>query len=103
MIQLNFPSFLYDLELDIYKVCMCTYISQLENAETISSKGFSGCVSGKEYACNAGDRTEAGSISGSRRYPGVGNGNLFQYSSLENSMNRGTWQATVYGVTKSQI
>ena len=96
MIQLNFPSFLHDLELYIYiyvyhRVCVCvyTYISQLEYAETINSKGFSGCVSGKEYARNTGNRTEAGFIAGSRRYPGVENGNPFQYSSLENSMNRG--------------
>ena len=34
-------------------------------------------------------------------YPGVGNGNPFQYSYLENSMDRGAWQVTVYGVTKS--
>ena len=33
---------------------------------------------------------------------GIGNGNLFQYSCLENSMDRGAWQATVGGVSKSQ-
>ena len=33
--------------------------------------------------------------------PGEGNGNLFQYSCLENPMDRGAWQATVHGVTKS--
>ena len=35
-------------------------------------------------------------------FPGGGNGNPFYYSSLENSMNRGAWQATAHGVTKSQ-
>ena len=35
-------------------------------------------------------------------FPGVGNGNPLQYSSLENSMNRGDWGATVHGVAKSQ-
>ena len=35
--------------------------------------------------------------------PGVGNGNPLQYSCLENSMDRGAWQATVPGVTKSQM
>jgi len=46
---------------------------------------------------NAGaeDTEDAGSIPGSRRSPGVGNGNPFQYSCLENPMERGTWQATV--------
>ena len=43
-----------------------------------------------------------GSIPGLQRAPGVRNGNPFQYSCLENSMNRGVWQATVHGVAKSQ-
>ena len=42
-----------------------------------------------------------GSIPGSGRAPGVGNGNLVQYSCLENSMDRGTWWATVHGDAKS--
>ena len=41
-------------------------------------------------------------ISGLGRCPEVGNGNLFQYSCLENSMDRGAWQATDDGVAKSQ-
>ena len=45
----------------------------------------------KESACNAGD---PGSIPGSGRSPGVGNGNPLQYSCLENSMDRGDWWAT---------
>ena len=48
---------------------------------------------------NEGD---VGSILGSGRFPGVGNGNPFQYPCLGNSMNRGTLQATVHGVVKSQ-
>ena len=43
----------------------------------------------------------AGSVSESGRSPGGGNGNLFQYSCLGNSMDRGAWQATVHGVAKS--
>ena len=39
--------------------------------------------------------------SGLERYPGGGNGNPFQYFCLENLMDRGVWQATVHGVTKS--
>ena len=39
-----------------------------------------------------------GSIPGSGRHPEVGNGNLLQYSCLENSMDRGAWWATVQGV-----
>ena len=41
-----------------------------------------------------------GSISGSGRPPGERNGNPLQYSCLENSMDRGAWQATVHGVTE---
>ena len=43
-----------------------------------------------------------GSISGSGRSPGEGNGNLLQYSCLGNPMDRGAWRATVYGVAKSR-
>ena len=61
--------------------------------------GFPGDSDGKEFACSVED---LGLIPGLRRSPGEGNGNLFQYSCLENSMNRGAWQATVHGVAKSQ-
>ena len=54
---------------------------------------------GKGSACNAGD---LGSVPGLGRSPGEGNGNPFQYSCLENPMDRGTWWATVHGVTKSR-
>ena len=54
---------------------------------------------GKESACSAGD---LGSILGSGRSPGEGNGNPLQYSCLENPMERGAWQAVVYGVVKSR-
>ena len=60
---------------------------------------FPGGLDGKESACNVGDQ---GSIPGSGRSPGEGNGNPLQYSCLGNLMNRGTWQAIVHGVTKSQ-
>ena len=53
-----------------------------------------------EPACNAGD---PGLIPGSGRSPGEGNGDPLQYPCLGNPMDRGTWQATVHGVTKSQI
>ena len=50
---------------------------------------------------NAGDVRDMGSILGSERSPGEGNGNPLQSSCLENSMDRGAWRATVHGVTKS--
>ena len=61
---------------------------------------FPGGSHGEETVCNAGDR-DLGSSHGSGRSPGVGNGNPLQYSFLKNSMDRGTWQATVHGVAKS--
>ena len=53
----------------------------------------------KNLLPSAGDES---SIPGLGRYPGEGNGNLLQYSSLGNPMDRGTWWATVHGITKSQ-
>ena len=49
---------------------------------------------------NAEDTRDMGSIPGSGRSPGERNGNLLQYSCLENPMDRGAWWATVYGVKK---
>ena len=61
--------------------------------------GFSGCSDSKESACNAGD---PGMIPGLGRSPGEGNGYSFQhFPCLQNTMDRGTWQAVVHGVTKS--
>ena len=60
--------------------------------------GFPGYSKDKESALNVGD---PGSILGSGRSPGVGNGDPLQYSCLENSMGRGTWWATIHGVTES--
>ena len=54
----------------------------------------------KNLPANAGDAKDAGSIPGSGRSPGEGNGNPLQYSCLENSTDRGTWLATVHGATK---
>ena len=56
----------------------------------------------KETACNAADTRDMDSIPGLGRSLGVGNGNLLQYSCLENSMDRGAWWATVHRVAKSQ-
>ena len=61
--------------------------------------GFWGSSDGKESACNVGG---LGLIPESGRSPVEGNGNSLQYSCLENSMDRGTWQATVHGVEKSR-
>ena len=56
----------------------------------------------KNLPANAGDIRDVGSVPGSGRSSGEGNGNPLQYSCLENPMDRGAWQATVLGVSKSQ-
>ena len=55
----------------------------------------------KNPLANAGDTRDVGSVPGSGRSPGEGEGNPLQYSCLENPMDRGAWQATVHGITKS--
>ena len=61
--------------------------------------GFPGDSDGKESIYNAEDLD---SVPGLGLSPGEGNGYPLQYSGLENSMDRGAWQATVRGVAKSQ-
>ena len=61
--------------------------------------GFPGGSEGKASHCNAGD---LGSIPGSGRPPGEGNGNPLQYFCLENPIDRGAWWATVHGIAKSR-
>ena len=63
-------------------VCVCVY-------------GFPGGSDGKEPACNVRD---LGSIPEFGRSPGEENGSPLQYSGLENSMDRGAWLTTVFGV-----
>ena len=67
----------------------CSYFSLQES--------FPSGPDDKDSSCNAGDQ---GPIHGSGRSPGEGNGNPLQYSCLENPIDRGAWQAPVYGVTK---
>ena len=62
-------------------------------------RGFPGGSGGKESACNVGDPNL---IPGLGRCPGEGNGHLFKYSCLENSMDRGAWWTTSHRVKKSQ-
>ena len=72
-------------------VCVCVCVCFFFNS-------FPGGSDGKESACNAGDQDL---IPGSGRFPGEGNGYPLQYSYLENSTDRGAWQATVPGVAKN--
>ena len=63
-----------------------------------SVKGFPRGSDGKESSRNVGDPS---SIPGLGKSPGGGNGNPFQYSCMENSMDRGAWRATIHRVAKS--
>ena len=71
----------------------------LEKGQTTSPvfSGFPGGSDGEESTCNAG---HLGLIPGLGRFPGEGNSYPLQYSGLENSMDRGAWQATVHGVAE---
>ena len=73
------------------KICL-KFISE-------ENRDFPGGSKGKGYSCNAGN---LGSIPGSGRFPGKGNGKPPQYSCLENSTDRGAWWAIVHGIAKSQ-
>ena len=55
----------------------------------------------KNLPANVGDTGDRGLISGLGRFPGGGGNNPLQYSCLENSRDRGAWQITIHGVTKS--
>ena len=56
----------------------------------------------KNLPASAGDVRDSGSIPESGRSPGGGHGDSLQYSFLENSVDRGAWQAIVHGVAESQ-
>ena len=78
------------------KVCVLLFISQIQE-QVGFLRWHSGKKKKKNLPANAGDTRDMGLIPGSGQSPGVGNGNLLQYSCLENSMDRGAWQATVHG------
>ena len=85
--------------------CICMAESLCCSSETITTLLISYMPiwlprwhSDEESTCHGGD---SGSITGSGRSPGEGNGNPLQYSCLESSVDRGTWWATVHGDAKS--
>ena len=72
-------------------VCVCVYYI-----------GFLGGTVVKNHPANAGEARDSGPVPGLGRFPAGGNGNPLLYSCLENTMNKGNWQATVHKVSKSQ-
>ena len=73
------------------QIILHTYFTDLPAQD----RGFPGGSDGKEPACHVGD---PGSILGSGRSPGEGNGSPLQYSCLENAMDRGAWWVIVQGL-----
>ena len=97
------PSYKENLTSNKLLIKLRNYISQCDSEKLIFKEGilgFPGGSNGKESACSAGD---LGLIPGFGRSPGEGNGNPLQYSYLENPMDTGAWQATVHGVTGSDM
>ena len=76
-------------------------VQQTDSVIRIHVSIFLMALAVKNPPANEGDIRDTGSIPGSGKFPGGGHGNPLQYSCLENPMDRGTWQATVHGVTKS--
>ena len=66
----------------------------------MSGKSFPGAAVVKNLTASVADARDTGSIPGSGRSPGGGNGNPLQYSCLGNAMDKGAWWATVYEVAK---
>ena len=75
----------------------------LNNIKDEDIIGFPRGLSGKESVCSARDTGDAGSIPGSGRSPGEGNGHPLQCSCLGNPMDRGAWRPTVQRVTESDM
>ena len=69
---------------------------------SVNILGLPGGLVVKNLPASVGDAGDVGSIPGSGRCPGEGNGNPLQYSCLENSMDKRAWRATVHAVTESQ-
>ena len=81
-------------------VCVCMYVC-IYMCVCVCMASQVGAVV-KNPPAGAGDARDLRLIPGSGRSPEIGNDNPLQYSCLENSMERGAWQATVHGVTKCQ-
>ena len=92
----NLQSSAWKTEVDLHVFNERSFIILLQWEELM---GFPGGSDGKESAHNVGDLGLFDPWV--RKIPGEGNSNSFQYSFLENSMNREAWWATVHGVTKS--
>ena len=83
----------------------CLVLGVTKSWTQLSDSYFTPCSRAsqvKNPPANSGDARDMGSIPGSGRSPGEGNGNSVQYSPLENPMDEGDWWAAVHGVAKNQ-
>ena len=74
----------------------------MDKEDAVNILDFPGSSVVKDLPANVGDVKDSGLIPELERSPREGNGNPLQYSCLENSMDRGAWQATAHEVTKNQ-
>ena len=86
----------------IYVNCREFAFQELHTGPKITMKPLKEIRLVKNPPAIEGDTGDKGSVPGSGRSPGEGNGNLLQYSCLGNPMDRGAWRATVHGVAKSR-
>ena len=91
-------SFLFIWCITLMDLWMLNHSCEFGMKPTCWYRGSRGGLVSKESSCSVGD---LGSISGSGRSPGEGNGSPLQYSCQENSMDKGAWWATIHAVTKS--
>ena len=84
-----------------YRALLCSWIRVYQLSNRLYSSRETSRTGGKTPACQCKRHRDAGSTPGSGRSPAVGNGNLIQYSCLENSVDRGAWWATGHGAAKN--
>ena len=97
---LSNPSFMSILDSQCWSCHFCLWKSFSPSSLVTGASPVALVV--ENLPVNAGDARDVGSITGSRRSAGGGNGSPLQYSCLENPMDRGAWWATVCEVAKSQ-
>ena len=76
-------------------------LNRIEGCLSFIMGAFGMTVVIKNLPANTEDIRDVGSVPGLGRFSGEGNGNLLQYSCLENPIDKGAWQATVHGVAES--
>ena len=94
------------MSLSVLAKVTSTVSGQLVNSKVwyrVTNSQLPRWLSGKNSISNAESARDAGSILELGRFPGGRNGNPLHYSCLENSMDRGAWQATAHGVTDRQM